>query len=39
MPGYDECGTVGGMELAGETEGIGENLLHRYFAHQKYHMT
>jgi hypothetical protein len=35
----DECGAVGGKELAGETEILGENLLQCHFDYHKSHMT
>jgi hypothetical protein len=35
----DECGALGGMRIAGETEVRGENLPQFHFAHHKSHMT
>jgi hypothetical protein len=34
-----DCGEIGGIRIAGETEVLGENLLQRYFVHPKSHMT
>jgi hypothetical protein len=34
-----DCGEIGGMQLAGETEVLGENLPQRRFVHYKPHMT
>jgi hypothetical protein len=34
----DECGAVGGIELRGETEVLGENLPQCHFVHLKAHM-
>jgi hypothetical protein len=35
----DECGAVGGIRIAEETKGTGENLLQCHFVHHKFHMT
>jgi hypothetical protein len=34
-----DCGKIGGMKSAGETEVFGENLPQRHFFHHKSHMT
>jgi hypothetical protein len=34
----DECGAVGGMRLAGETEILGKNLPHYHFVLHKSHI-
>jgi hypothetical protein len=35
----DDCGAIGGSELAGEIEVLGENLSQGHFFHHKSHMT
>jgi hypothetical protein len=34
-----DCGAIGGMQMAGETEVLGENLPQCHIAHHKSHMT
>jgi hypothetical protein len=38
MIGDGDCGEIGGTNIAGETEVLGENLLQRYSVHHKSHM-
>jgi hypothetical protein len=33
-----DCGAIGGMRLAGETEVLGENPPQCFFVHQECHM-
>jgi hypothetical protein len=35
MIGEGDCGEIGGMKMAGETEVLGENLPQRHFVHYK----
>jgi hypothetical protein len=34
----DDCGAIGGMNIARETEVLGENLPYRHFVYHKFHM-
>jgi hypothetical protein len=33
-----DCGAIGGMKMAGETEVLGKNLAQHHFVHHKSHM-
>jgi hypothetical protein len=35
----DDCGAIGGSELVGEIEVLGENLSQGHFFYHKFHMT